>query len=124
MAKLVRLRWNAGIAGIDIPREDRRSCTYEAYVPDELQGRAFVFKGPVAADVSDAEHAIVALNARATALLDTEAIARLLLRAESVASSRIEGLEIGPRRLLRADAAQTSGEPSNDVTAAEVLANI
>lgn len=124
MAKLIRLQWNARIAGIDLPREDRRSCIYEAYVPDELQGRAFVLKGLVAADVSDAEHAIVALNARATALVDTEAIARLLLRAESVASSRIEGLEIGPRRLLRADAVRQLGDGAQDIGAAEVLANI
>lgn len=51
-------------------------------------------------------------------------LARILLRAESVASSRIEGLEIGGRRLLRAEAARGFGEPSTDVTAVEVLANI
>ena len=52
------------------------------------------------------------------------ALARLLLRAESVASSRIEGLEIGGRRLLRADAARRLGEEPRDVTAREVLGNI
>jgi Fic family protein len=80
--------------------------------------------GDVAADVADAESAIARLNARARALLDTEALARLLLRAESVASSRIEGLEIGARRLLRADAAREFGEAPTDVTAVEVLGNI
>ena len=45
-------------------------------------------------------------------------------RAESVASSRIEGLEIGARRLLRAEAARDLGEPTRDVMAAEVLGNI
>jgi Fic family protein len=124
VAKLIRRRWSARIAGIDLPRKDRQSCTYDAYIPDELQGRTFVFEGVVAADVSDAEHAIVALNAGATALRDTEAVARLLLRAESVASSRIEGLEIGARRLLRADAVRQLGEGTQDVGAAEVLANI
>ena len=59
-----------------------------------------------------------------SALGSTEALARLLLRAECVASSRIEGLEVGARRLLRADAARTLGDPVSDVTAAEVLANI
>ena len=34
---------------------------------------------------------LVRLNEAAGALADTEALARLLLRAESVASSRIEG---------------------------------
>jgi len=66
----------------------------------------------------------VRLNERATALVDTEALARLLLRAESVASSKIEGLEVGPRRLLEAEAARQLGEPASDVTAAEVLGNI
>ena len=44
--------------------------------------------GDVAADVADAERAITTLNIDASALVDTEALARLLLRAESVASSR------------------------------------
>jgi len=48
----------------------------------------------------------------------------LLLRAESVASSRIEGLEVGARKLLRAEAAHAAGEASTDVTANEVLGNI
>jgi Fic family protein len=112
------------MAGIDIPRRDRRSCAYDAYVPDALQDRTYTFEGPVAADVADAERAIVGLNTKATALVDTEALARLLLRAESVASSRIEGLEIGPRRLLHADAVREIGETAPDVKAAEVLANI
>src|SRR5674536_259739 len=47
-----------------------------------------------------------------------------MLRAESVASSKIEGLEIGPRRLLEAEAARALGEKSSDVTASEVLGNI
>jgi Fic family protein len=49
----------------------------------------------------------------------------LLLRAESVASSRIEGLEISPQRLLRAAAlsADTKQRPT-DHRAAAVLANI
>jgi Fic family protein len=78
----------------------------------------------VAADVTDAESAINRLNAEASALADTEALARLLLRAEAVASSRIEGLEIGARKLLRAEVAQQLGERSHDVTAQEVLGNI
>ena len=44
--------------------------------------------------------------------------------AEAVASSRIEGLEVGGRRLLRAQAARQLGEEPRDVTAVEVLGNI
>jgi Fic family protein len=80
--------------------------------------------GDVATDVTDAEAAISRLNTEASALADTEALARLLLRAESVASSRIEGLQIGARKLLRAELAQELGERASDVTAEEVLGNI
>ena len=41
-----------------------------------------------------------------------------------MASSRIEGLEVGGRRLLRADAAQRLGVGPLDVTSREVLGNI
>ena len=87
-------------------------------------GRNFVLDGDVAAEVADAEAAVVRLDTAASALADTEALARLLLRAECVASSRIEGLEVGGRRLLHADAARQLGEEPRDVTAAEVLNNI
>jgi Fic family protein len=87
-------------------------------------GRQFILNGDVAADIADAEAAITRLNATASALVDTEALARLLLRAECVASSKIEGLEVGPRRLIRAEAARVLGDASGDVTADEVLGNI
>ena len=47
----------------------------------------------------EAEATLVRLNTSGSALAGAEALARLLLRAESVASSRIEGLVIGGRRL-------------------------
>ena len=93
-------------------------------MPDVLVGRAFTLQGEVAADVADAEAAITRFDTQALSLGDTEALARILLRAESVASSRIEGLEVGARRLLRAEAATQLGEQPRDVTATEVLANI
>jgi Fic family protein len=99
-------------------------CGYEAYVPDLLAGSAIGLDGVVAADVAEAEAAISELNGAAFALADTETLARLLLRAESVASSRIEGLEVGARKLLRAEAAHAMGVASTDITANEVLGNI
>ena len=122
MASLDKRLWegdNAGLTG-----RDRRSCVYAVYLPDRLTDRRFVLDGDVAADVADAEAALVKLDASAAALAETEALARLLLRAESVTSSRIEGLEVGGRRLLRADAARQRGEDPRDVTATEVLGNI
>jgi Fic family protein len=89
-----------------------------------LVGRRIVLDGEVAADVADAEAAIARLNMGAKALVDTESLARILLRAEAVASSRIEGLEVGARRILRAEVARSVNESSSDVTATEVLGNI
>jgi Fic family protein len=122
MSRVIRRRWINDYSGPS--RKDNRGCEYEAYVPDPLVGRAFTIDGEVAADIADAEAAIARLNAEATSLVDTEALARILLRAESVASSRIEGLEIGARRLLRAEAARGLGDDPSDVTAVEVLGNI
>src|ERR1039457_1724681 len=122
MSTVVRRRWISRHAGPS--RKDNRGCEYEAYVPDHLVGRSFTFDGEVAADIADAETSIVRLNHEATSLVDTEALARILLRAESVASSRIEGLEIGARRLLRAEAARSLGDDPSDITAVEMLGNI
>jgi Fic family protein len=124
VSRLLRRFWEPEFVGIDVPRRDRQGCNYEAYVPDPLLHREFLFEGAVAADISDAEAAVTELDRRAVALVDTEALARLLLRAESVASSRIEGLEIGPRRILQADATRDEIEQHSDVTAKDVLANI
>jgi Fic family protein len=124
MSELLRRHWTSEIADAGLPRRERRSCDYDAYVPDRLLGRAFVLAGDVAGDVADAEAAIARLNSEATALADTETLARILLRAESVASSRIEGLEIGARRLLRAEAVHSMRKPTSDLTATEVLGNI
>lgn len=123
MSQLVKRRWESTYA-TGLPRRDRASCNYEAYIPDLLVGRVVRLDGDVAADVADAEAAVARFDTRAIALADTEALARLLLRAESVASSRIEGLEVGGRRLLRAEAAAALGEDTGDVTATEVLGNI
>ena len=122
MSRVIRRRWESDHTGPR--RSDNRGCEYEAYVPDRLAERSFTFEGQVAADVADAEAAIARLNLEATSLVDTEALARILLRAESVASSRIEGLQIGARRLQRAEAARNLGDTPTDVTAVEVLGNI
>jgi Fic family protein len=123
MSKLIKRQWEPAFTS-GLPRRDRASCTYEAYVPDLLVGRPVRLDGDVAADVADAESAVARFDAKAVALADTEALARLLLRAESVASSKIEGLEIGGRRLLRAEAASGLGDDARDITATEVLGNI
>jgi Fic family protein len=123
MPELVKLTWLPSTAS-GLPRRDRRGCDYAAYVPDRLLGRDISLSGGTAADVADAERAVERLNREARGLVDSEAVARLLLRAEAVASSRIEGLEVGARRLLKAQLAAGLGEDASDVTASEVLNNI
>jgi Fic family protein len=123
MSKLVRRHWPSDLS-VGLSRRDRRGCEYAAYIPDLLADRRFRFDGDVAADLVEAEASIALLNERATALADTEALARLLLRAECVASSQIEGLEVSGRRLLRAEAAREAGVTPEDVTAEEVLGNV
>ncbi len=123
MPELLKLRW-LGNPSSGLPRSARRGCEYEAYVPDRLAERSISLSGETAADIAEAERAIERLNREARRVSDSEAIARLLLRAESVASSKIEGLEVGGRRLLKAQLARGLGEDPADVTAAEVLNNI
>lgn len=125
MADSERRLWQSTIDGAGLRAADRRSGHYETYLPDVLKGREFLLPGDVAADVADATAAICRLDARAAALTNTEALARLLLRAESIASSQIEGLHVSAQRLLRADVGRIAGKTSSsDATATEVLANI
>jgi Fic family protein len=123
MPELIKLTWTPA-ATEGLPRKDRRRCQYQAYVPDPLAGREITLQGATAADVADAEHAVSRLDAGANGLADSEAVARLLLRAEAVASSRIEGLQIGGRRLLKAQLARALGQQPTDVSAQEILNNI
>ncbi len=68
-----------------------------------------------------AENAIRGLNEAAYPALAP--LARLLLRTESIASSKIEGMQLGVRELARAEARMESGGRAGP-TAREVLANI
>ncbi len=105
-------------------RQDRRGCFYDAYFADPLAGWDPSITAHVAADIADAESAVRALNDAGTSHVSLEGLARFLLRAESVASSRIEGLQLGTRRLALAEAAIALGGDAGDRVAAEVLGNI
>ncbi len=110
------------------PRRERRPCAYEAYVPDRLQDLTLELPVEVAADISEAERAL-ALADRPSGLpqpepTTLESLARFLLRAEAVASSRIEGLVVTGRRLARHEARVAAGVADIDPTADEVLGNV
>jgi Fic family protein len=88
------------------PRRARAGGAYRAYVPDRLMGRTLHIDARVAADVSDAEQAMITLDASADrdhGPHRLEVLARLLLRAEAVGSSHIEGLVVSPRKLALAE---------------------
>jgi Fic family protein len=106
---------------LDAPAKYRRACKYAAFLPAPLSNLPINLEGSVAGLISEAEEAIRALNAVAYPALAP--LARLLLRTESIASSKIEGMQMGVRELARAEAkVETGGNASP--TAREILANI
>jgi Fic family protein len=102
-------------------RAERRAFSYRALVPDPVSKLQLSLPSAVAAAVSTAERAIDALNRDPPRLASLEVLARRLLRAESVASSRIEGLVLSQRRLARAEAEEGA---ARDETARSVLGNV
>lgn len=99
----------------------RRACSYDAFIPELLGDFELVLPSTVAAVLSEAERAILELNQVGGAELTP--LARLLLRTESIASSRVEGMQIDARALARAEAGQETGRRIGP-RAAEILANI
>jgi Fic family protein len=103
------------------PAKYKRACRYDAFVPDKLIGMPLSLEATIAGVVSEAEQAIRSLNETAKPALAP--LARLLLRTESIASSKVEGMQLGARELARAEARIETGR-SASATAIEVLANI
>lgn len=117
---LVRKVWQFDPALYAPPRY-RRACEYEVFIPDPLADLSISLPGDVGTIVSEAETAIARLNSKAVPALIP--LARLLLRTESIASSKVEGMQVDARTLARAEVAQDTGR-SVGTNAAEVLANI
>jgi Fic family protein len=105
----------------DAPPRHRRACRYEVHLPERLGTLEIRLDGALAALVSETEQALLALNAEGGPALAP--LARLLLRTESIASSKVEGLQLGVRDLARAEAKAEAGTAPG-ATALEVLANI
>jgi Fic family protein len=106
---------------LNAPKEYRKACSYEAFVPQPLRELAVRLPGALAAAISEAENEIAGLNAIGTGHLAP--LARLLLRTESIASSKVEGLQVDARTLARAEAKQETGRQIG-TQAVEVLASI
>src|SRR5690349_1734962 len=93
---------------LNAPPRYRRACKYRAFVPQPISSLKFALDADTAGSVSRAEQAISGLNARSHPALGP--LARLLLRTESIASSKVEGLQVGARALARAEARSDTGE--------------
>ncbi len=118
--RLVSRVWNHDPT-IDAPAKYRRACAYDAFIPVKLGDLPLSLEASVAGVVSQAEAAIRDVNSGARPWLGPAA--RLLLRTESIASSRIEGIATGVRGLVRAEAKLETGGKVGPA-AVEVLANI
>ncbi len=103
------------------PRRTRRALKYKALVPDPVAALDPSLSSSVAGLLAEAERETAALNLNPPKIANLEALARRLLRAESVASSWIEGVQLSQRRLARAEA---EGGETRDATARAVLGNV
>jgi Fic family protein len=118
--RYVRRIWRHDPA-LHAPARYRKACAYEAFIPDALAGTTVELTGEVAGTVSEAEKAIADLNS--TSRPELTPLARLLLRTESIASSKVEGIQVESRNLARAEAHEATGRRVGH-EAADVLANI
>ena len=110
--------WQSSLDGYG-SRADRSSFVYEAYVPDTIASLSSSLADDAVTAVLEAERAVAELQLE-TAFVGLEALSRQLLRAESIASSRIEGLRLSQRRLAEALLSPADA----DAAAREVVGNI
>jgi Fic family protein len=103
-------------------RRARRGGQYEVFVPDRISRRDFALDGEAVAALAEATKALQHLEASPPRLATLGALAQNLLRSESVASSRIEGVHLSHKRLARA--AYQADKGQRDQRAAEVLGNV
>lgn len=101
------------------PRSARTPFVYRAFVPNPIAEWRLALGTDVVVDLEAAAVEVRELQTQ-PAFTGLEAASRQLLRAEALASSRIEGLEIGHRRIATALA---DGE-ARDETARSVIATI
>jgi Fic family protein len=102
-------------------RRFRHPCKYDAFIPDRLVGGRFNLAVDTAADFDDAASALNDLQRHDANLL--RPLTHLMMRTESIASSRIEEVSVDARGLARAEARQRIGR-SVGSQAKEVIGNI
>ncbi|MGH2763563.1 MAG: Fic family protein [Thermoleophilaceae bacterium] len=92
------------------------------FLPDPIARRAFPLGGEAVKAVADAARASERLDSTPPRVATLGALARNLLRSESMASSRIEGVRVSHKRLARA--AYQGNKGRRDHRATEVLGNV
>ena len=105
------------------PTGGQRGGVYEVFIPDPIAERAFTLADEAVAAIAEATKALGRLNDTRPRLTSLAALARNMLRSESAASSRIEGVLISHKRLARASYAR-AGRRRGDNRAAQVLGNV
>lgn len=122
MGSYAKRFWQADGRGMN--KAERMGGGYRPYVPDPIAGYQAMLAPSCAAAVANAQEALSRLEG-AGSLTDTEPLARMLLRAEAVSSTRIEGLEMPAVRLLECEELDRMGvEHRLDGTEAQVLGNL
>jgi len=121
MSRYVTRRWTPDPSLPADPRQ-RVPFDYQAYVPDEIGKFDPSMPASVSRLLHEADEAVRELNDDLPSLVGLEALSRQLLRQESVASSRIEGLVMSHRRLARA--AIGDADQHRDTSAEAILGNI
>lgn len=116
-----RRTWVAHPELTEAPPRYRKACEYQIYLLEPLKDDDFSLPGELATVVSDAELAIAHLNSAAAPQL--AALVRLLLRTESIASSKVEGIQVDAKQLARAEVRDDIGRKASS-EALEILANV
>lgn len=119
--RYVDCRWEPSPAGQG--RRARRGGRYRAFIPDPIADREFSLDPSASAALNRATKALERLQHVPSRVATLDAVAQNLLRSESVASSRIEDIQISHKRLARA-AHLTSEKRRRDWRAREVLGNV
>lgn len=101
-------------------RRHRVAQTIECFVPDPIVEWDPTLTASTAALIAEADAEVREFDRQAPGVQGLDALARQLLRQESVGSSRIENLIVGQRRLARAAA----GAAGYDETADLVIGNV
>ncbi|RFT81421.1 Fic family protein [Adlercreutzia equolifaciens] len=114
--------WQLDSGGMN--KAERMGGPYHPYLPDTLADYELLLSPSCASAVADAQEALAKLELFGSRV-DTEPLARMMLRAEAVSSSRIEGLEMPAGRLLEYEELDRLGVDHRlDSTEAQILGNL